>query len=407
MSGLEDLLSEGVISEVVARLKSGKEAEVYVVRYGGNVVAAKVYKDRAHRSFKNNADYKEGRAVRNTRSQRAMTRGSSFGKAATEDAWKAAEVDALYKLHAAGVRVPTPVIYLDGVLLMELVLGDDGEAAPRVIDFDLTPEQANAAYKDMLGQLVKMLTCDLIHGDLSPYNVLWSATGPTIIDFPQIISASHNSRSEMFFLRDARNILGHFASIDRSLNARSGDPHEIWRTYVRRELTPDYLPSGRAPAYVPRPRPVERPMDRPMDRRPPPPGQSQGARPPHQQQQQRPQHPPRPSHQGARPQGQPPPRDGQAQRPHGQQQPQRPHGQHGRDRKGNPNAHPLRSDGKGPRCSYDPVRVRRRRRNSHRRETIVRRLAEKTAATRPRRAEAQGDVVVDAVTSGASAPGVG
>jgi RIO kinase 1 len=320
MSGLEDLLSEGVISEVIARLKSGKEAEVYVVRYGGNVVAAKVYKDRAHRSFKNNADYKEGRAVRNTRSQRAMTRGSSFGKTATEDAWKAAEVDALYKLHAAGVRVPTPVIYLDGVLLMELVLGDDGEAAPRVIDFDLTPEQANAAYKDMLGQLVKMLTCDLIHGDLSPYNVLWGATGPTIIDFPQIISASHNSRSEVFFLRDARNILGHFASVDRSLNARSGDASEIWRTYVRRELTPEYLPSGRAPAYLPRPRPMERSMDRPMDRRPSPP-HNQGARPPQQQQQQRPQHTPRPPHGAPRPQGQPQQQHGP--RPNGQQ-PSRP-----------------------------------------------------------------------------------
>jgi RIO kinase 1 len=317
MSGLDDLLSEGVISEVIARLKSGKEAEVYVVRYGGNVVAAKVYKDRAHRSFKNNADYKEGRAVRNSRSQRAMTRGSSFGKTATEDAWKAAEVDALYKLHAAGVRVPTPVIYLDGVLLMELVLGEDGDAAPRVIDFDLTPEQANAAYKDMLGQLVKMLTCDLIHGDLSPYNVLWSANGPTIIDFPQIISASHNSRSEVFFLRDARNILGHFASVDRSLNARSGDASEIWRTYVRRELTPDYLPTGRAPAYVPRPRPVERAIERPMDRRPP---QGQGARPP--QQQQRPQHSQRPPHGGPRVQGPPQQQHHQAHgpRPQGQAQ---------------------------------------------------------------------------------------
>jgi RIO kinase 1 len=332
MSGLEDLLSEGVISEVLGRLKSGKEAEVYVVRYGGNVVAAKVYKDRAHRSFKNNADYKEGRAVRNTRSQRAMTRGSSFGKAATEDAWKAAEVDALYKLHAAGVRVPTPVIYLDGVLLMELVLGDDGEAAPRVIDFDLTPEQANAAYKDMLGQLVKILTCDLIHGDLSPYNVLWAATGPTIIDFPQIISASHNSRSEVFFLRDARNILGHFAQIDPSLHARSGDPQEIWRTYVRRELTPDYLPSGRAPMYVPRPRPVERglerPTERPMDRRAPMAPRPQQAQPQQQRtQQQRPQHAARPAHgapqgPGPRPQGQ----QHQGPRPQGPPQGGRPQG---------------------------------------------------------------------------------
>ena len=251
-SGLEHLLAEGVITEVLGRLQSGKEAEVYVVRFGGKVVAAKVYKDRAHRSFKNNSTYKEGRAVRNSRSQRAMDRGSKFGKAASEDAWKSAEADALYKLHAAEVRVPTPVLFLDGVLLMELVLDTEGNAAKRLIDLTLTVAQANAGYHDMLSQLVRILACDLIHGDLSPYNVLWAAAGPTVIDFPQIVSASHNSSSERFFLRDAENILGHFARIDRSLEARRGDAYEIWQTYRRRELTPDFRPSGRArPAFTP------------------------------------------------------------------------------------------------------------------------------------------------------------
>jgi RIO kinase 1 len=248
-TGLEHLLAEGVITEVLARLQSGKEAEVYVVRFGGRVVAAKVYKDRAQRSFKNNALYKEGRTVRNTRSQRAMNRGSSFGKAAAEDAWKTAEADALYKLHAAEVRVPTPVLYLDGVLLMELVLGPGGDPARRLIDTDLTPADARAAYHDMVGQLVRILSCDLIHGDLSPYNVLWGGSGPTIIDFPQIVSASHNSSSEHFFLRDADNILGHFARIDRSLQARYGDPREIWAAYRRRELTPDFRPTGQSRAH--------------------------------------------------------------------------------------------------------------------------------------------------------------
>src|SRR5579862_3667678 len=118
---------------------------------------------------------------------------------------------------------------------MELVLDAEGNAARRVIETDLTVEQANAAYKDMVAQLVRMLSCDLIHGDLSPYNVLWGAGGPTVIDFPQIISAAHNSSSERFFLRDADNILGHFARIDRSLLSRRGDMHEIWRAYVRRD----------------------------------------------------------------------------------------------------------------------------------------------------------------------------
>lgn len=159
-TGFEHLLAEGVITEVLGRLQSGKEAEVYVVRFGGKVVAAKVYKDRATRSFKNNSSYKEGRTVRNTRSQRAMDRGSRFGKAASEDAWKSAEADALYKLHAEGVRVPTPVLFLDGVLLMELVLDAEGNPAQRIIDAHLTPAEANAAYHDMLTQLVRILSCD-------------------------------------------------------------------------------------------------------------------------------------------------------------------------------------------------------------------------------------------------------
>jgi RIO kinase 1 len=294
-TGLEHLLAEGVISEVLARLQSGKEAEVYVVLFGGKVVAAKVYKDRATRNFKNNAAYKEGRAVRNSRSQRAMDRGSKFGKAAAEDAWKTAEADALYKLHAAEVRVPTPVLYLDGVLLMELVLNDEGNAARRIIDTDLTVGQANAAYHDMVGQLVRILACDMIHGDLSPYNVLWAASGPTIIDFPQIISASHNSSSETFFLRDADNILGHFARIDRSLQSRHGDPWEIWQAYRRRELTPDFRPTGQTratrPAFVPQrasapqgPRAeAQRPggrNDRPQQQHAPQ-GQRRGGPPPH------------------------------------------------------------------------------------------------------------------------------
>jgi RIO kinase 1 len=256
-TGLEHLLAEGIISEVIARLKSGKEADVYVVRYGGNVVAAKVYKDRAHRSFKNNSAYTEGRSVRSSRSQRAIDRKTKFGQAAAEDAWKSSEADALYRLHAAEVRVPTPVMFLEGVLLMELLLDADGEAAPRLIDMPLTVPEANAAYKDMVTQLVRILSCDLIHGDLSPYNVLWAAGGPTIIDFPQTIAAATNSHSETFFLRDARNILGHFAGIDRTLNARGGDAAEIWRAYVRRELTPDFVPTGRAYAPPPRPRVFE------------------------------------------------------------------------------------------------------------------------------------------------------
>ena len=312
-TGLDHLVYEGVITDVQHRLKSGKEADVYVVTYAGKTVAAKVYKKRAHRNFKNDSGYKEGRTVRNTRSQRAMDRGSKFGQDTAEEAWKSAEVDALYQLHAAGVRVPTPVMYLEGVLLMELVRGADGEPARRLIDIDLTVAEANAAYRDMLTQLVRMLACDLIHGDLSPYNVLWGAAGATIIDFPQIVSAAHNSRSEVFFLRDARNILGHFAGIDETLHGRAGDPAEIWRAYMRRELSPEFVPQGRPRAFAPRPQ--------------------QHSPQPHSPQQHAPRQmaPQGVSHQGAqhqRPHQQRPPQQQTQQQQQQQQQQQRPPQQH-------------------------------------------------------------------------------
>ena len=254
---LDHLIAEGIITDVVGRLQSGKEAEVFLVRYGERIVAAKVYKDRSQRSFKNKAAYQEGRAVRNTRDQRAIERRSRFGRGAEEEAWKSAEADALYRLHAAEVRVPAPVLFFEGVLLMELVVDAEGITARRLIDTTLSVDEANAAYHDMLIQLVRMLACDLIHGDLSPYNVLWGVGGVTIIDFPQIVSAAQNSNSERFFLRDAENILGYFRSVDARLEARRGDAAEIWRAYMRRELTADFKPTGKASPLPPqRPLPI-------------------------------------------------------------------------------------------------------------------------------------------------------
>jgi RIO kinase 1 len=249
---LEQLLEDGVIDEALGRLKSGKEADVWLVRHRDEVLCAKVYKDRSFRSFKNNAGYKEGRAVRNTRTQRAMDRGSRFGQAAAEEAWQAAESDALHKLHAQGVRVPEPVLFYQGILVMRLVLDAQGHPAPRLIDAQVTREQAGALYEDLRQQAVKMLCADLIHGDLSPYNVLLGADGPVIIDFPQVISAAHNSTAHAFFRRDIENLRAFFARIEPALHARGGDADEIWHAWLRRELSPDFLPSGR-PAKERRP----------------------------------------------------------------------------------------------------------------------------------------------------------
>ena len=262
---LEVLLADGVIDEVVARLKSGKEADVYIVTHGGQYVAAKIYKERTQRNFKNNSGYKEGRLVRNSRTRRAMEKGSRFGQEASEDAWKAAESEALSKLFTAGVAVPAPVMFYEGVLLMELVVDLEGQPAPRLIEAQLTEEEASALYKDLRQQVVKMLCCDIIHGDLSPYNILLGSKGATIIDFPQIVNASANSRAEFYFTRDLDNLRLFFAAADRGLMGRAGDAAEIWRAYSKRELTPDFEPTGR---FVPE------------ARGPRGPGARQGGRPP-------------------------------------------------------------------------------------------------------------------------------
>lgn len=252
---LAPLLADGVIDEVVARLKSGKEADVWLVRHGAEIVTAKVYKARHARSFKHNAAYKEGRHVRNTRTQRAMDRGSRFGQAAAEDAWKAKESDALHRLHAAGIRVPRPVLFYEGVLLMELVVDAHGRPAHRLVDAPLPREQAAGLYADLRKQLVGMLACGLIHGDLSPYNVLAGRDGPVVIDLPQVIDAAHNSQAEVFFLRDFENVHRFCAAVDPALRAAEHEGREIWRAYVRRELTADFVPTGRRPEVHP-PRPA-------------------------------------------------------------------------------------------------------------------------------------------------------
>ena len=294
---LAPLLADGVIDEILTRLKSGKEADLWLVRHRGEVVAAKVYKERKARSFKNDSAYKEGRQVRNSRTQRAMDKGSRFGQAAAEEAWKSKEADALHALHAAGVRVPRPVIFYEGVLLMELVLDPEGHPAPRLIDAHVTEEHARPLYEDLRQQAVRMLCNDLIHGDLSPYNILAGQHGPVVIDFPQVVGAAHNSQAERFFQRDLDNLRRFFEPFDHSLRAHASDAREIWRAYQRRELTPEFVPSGRVHQEGPRrdrprddrPREGRPPGDRPRDDRPregrpasdrPPGDRSRDGRPP-------------------------------------------------------------------------------------------------------------------------------
>ena len=241
---LQVLIDEGLIDTVVRQLMSGKEAEVYVVRCGDDVRAAKVYKEANNRSFRQAVDYTENRKIKNSRAARAVAKGTRFGRQVQESAWQSAEVDALYRLAAAGVRVPKPHNFLEGVLLMELVTGADGDAAPRLNDSVFTPEEAIAHHTTLLAEVVRMLCAGVIHGDLSEFNVLLSADGPVIIDLPQAVDAAGNNHAQRMLLRDVNNLRDFFGRFAPALLATAYGP-EIWSLYERGLLRNDTALSDR------------------------------------------------------------------------------------------------------------------------------------------------------------------
>jgi RIO kinase 1 len=241
---LEPLVEDGLIDEVILQLMSGKEATVFVVRCGEEMRCAKVYKEANKRSFRQSVDYREGRKVRNSRQARAMNKGSRYGRKAQEESWQSTEVDALYRLAAAGVRVPKPFNFLEGVLLMELVTGDDGNPAPRLSDVEFTAEQARAHHRTLMMQVVRMLCAGVVHGDLSAYNVLVDSTGPVVIDLPQAVDAAGNNHASAMLVRDVANVttyLGRFAP--ELLTTEYGK--EIWALYEEGALNPEVDLTGR------------------------------------------------------------------------------------------------------------------------------------------------------------------
>ncbi|MBN8280502.1 MAG: serine protein kinase RIO [Gammaproteobacteria bacterium] len=240
---LQPLIDDGIIDEVIRPLKSGKEASVYVVRCGDVVRCAKVYKDMGQRSFQNRVTYQEGRQVRGSRQARAMARSTRFGRREQETAWKNTEVDALYRLAAAGVRVPEPVGYFNGVLVMEMITDAEGFSAPGLGDVELGPEQAREFHAFLVGQIVRMLCAGLIHGDLSEYNVLVGPEGPVIIDLPQVVSASGNNNARMMLIRDVNNISATLARFDPALAAgKFGE--EMWQLFEQGLLRPETVLTG-------------------------------------------------------------------------------------------------------------------------------------------------------------------
>lgn len=241
---LQALIVEGLIDSVLRQLKSGKEAEVYVVRCGGEVRAAKVYKEASNRSFRQAVDYTENRKVKNTRQARAMAKGTRYGREQQEAAWQSAEVDALYRLAAAGVRVPRPYNFLEGVLVMELVVDAEGHAAPRLNDLPFTAEQARAHHAALIREVVRMLHAGVVHGDLSEFNVLLAADGPVVIDLPQAVDAAGNNHAARMLLRDVNNLRNFFGRFAPELLSTQFGP-EIWDLYAGGRLGPDTPLSGR------------------------------------------------------------------------------------------------------------------------------------------------------------------
>ena len=241
---LQSLLEEGLIDSVVRQLMSGKEATVYVVRCAGETLCAKIYKDATQRSFRQAVDYTENRKVKNSRQARAMAKGTRFGRESQEAAWRSAEVDALYRLAAAGVRVPAPRNFYEGVLLMELVTDEHGDAAPRLNDVIFTPEDAAVYHDALIGEVVRMLCAGIVHGDLSEFNILLAADGPVIIDLPQAVDAAGNNHANRMLLRDVENLRDFFGRFEPSLLVTDYG-NEIWDLYARGLLTPESPLKGR------------------------------------------------------------------------------------------------------------------------------------------------------------------
>ncbi len=247
---LQPLIDDGLIDAVIRQLMSGKEAMIFVVRCGEAMRCAKVYKEANQRSFRQAVDYTEGRKTKNSRRARAIEKRTRYGRKVQEEAWQSAEVDALYRLAAAGVRVPAPYNFHEGVLLMELVTDAHGEAAPRLNDLEFSADEGRQYHALLMREVVRMLAAGIVHGDLSEYNILLGSAGPVIIDLPQAVDAAGNNHAREMLERDVANLTNYFGrSAPELLTTQYG--REIWSLYEQGGLTPDVALTGRFDRVLP------------------------------------------------------------------------------------------------------------------------------------------------------------
>lgn len=241
---IKPLIHEGHVDRVITQLMSGKEATVYVVESGDKLMCAKIYKEANQRSFKHNSDYTEGRRVRNSRRSRAMEKSSRYGRQEREEAWQNTEVEAMIRAAAAGVRVPQIYNYVESVLLMELIVDEEGNPAPRLHDVSFTTDEARTHHQHMLTEIVRLLCCGMVHGDLSEYNVLFGEVGPVIIDFPQAVDAAGNNNASKILERDVRNMASFFGRFAPELISTNYGK-EIWDLYRKGKLTTETKLTGK------------------------------------------------------------------------------------------------------------------------------------------------------------------
>ncbi|WP_444912329.1 PA4780 family RIO1-like protein kinase [Microbulbifer sp. PAAF003] len=241
---LQPLIDDGLIDEVISRLMSGKEADIFIVRCRDEIRCAKVYKDATKRSFKKAAQYQEGRKVRSGRQARAMQKRSNYGRQQQEEIWQNAEVDALSRLARAHVRVPKTFGCVDGVLLMELITDEAGNVAPRLGDVTMSEEQAIQDHALMIHYIMLMLHEGIVHGDLSEFNVLVDDSGPVIIDLPQAVNAAANNSAQEMFTRDVDNMRRYYGRFAPSL-LQTQYAKEMWALFEEGNLTTSSTLSGK------------------------------------------------------------------------------------------------------------------------------------------------------------------